>query len=479
MNADVVYHLHDRRSSDARGTLTEYAEAARQAGLSEICLTNHAEVLREDGRWTVDAAEMVDRFGESLREAGEARRAVPEVRIRVGAEVEYRPEWTEDLEAAVRELPLDFVLGSVHAVDGRNVSGGDGVERFFEGRSLEEAYGAYFRALEEMVAWGAESGAFDAVAHLDLVKRYGHLAYGPYDPAAFEESIRGVLRRMATAGLGLEVNASGVAEAPGEPYPGEGILAWAREEGVPFLTVGTDAHAPDGLLRGLDEAAASAVSAGWTGVATFRRRRVTGLRPLSRPGGPRRAAEERESRETRVRVEVDLDGRGRSEVETGVGFFDHMLEQLARHALVDLTVEARGDLEVDAHHTVEDVGIVLGRALSRALGERRGVRRYGFTVAMDDARVAATVDLGGRSHVEFEVPFAGERVGEFPTELVEEFVRALARSLDATIHVAAGAGRNDHHLAEGTFKALARALRGAAERDPGLAGELPTTKRVL
>lgn len=193
----------------------------------------------------------------------------------------------------------------------------------------------------------------------------------------------------------------------------------------------------------------------------------------------RTAEVERETCETRVRVRVDLDGTGRAEVDTGIGFLDHMLELLSGHSLVDLEVEAAGDLEVDEHHTVEDVGIVLGQALSRALGERRGIRRYGFLLPMDESLARVAVDLGGRSYLVFRAEFERERVGDLPTELVEDFLKALADHLEANLHVTVEYGRNEHHKIEAIFKALGRALRAAVERDPRLGQELPTTKGTL
>ena len=202
-----------------------------------------------------------------------------------------------------------------------------------------------------------------------------------------------------------------------------------------------------------------------------------GRRPPGGDGPPERAAEyRRETSETRIRAAVRLDGTGRSEIDTGLGFLDHMLELLAGHALIDLELEAEGDLRVDEHHTVEDVGIVLGEVLSRALGERRGIRRYGFLMPMDESLARVAVDLGGRSHLVFEADFGRERVGDLPTELVEDFLLALSRHLRATFHVTVLRGRNEHHKIEAIFKGLGRALRAALERDPRLGGELPSTK---
>jgi imidazoleglycerol-phosphate dehydratase len=193
----------------------------------------------------------------------------------------------------------------------------------------------------------------------------------------------------------------------------------------------------------------------------------------------RRGETLRETRETSVRVAVDLDGTGEASISTGVGFLDHMLELLAGHSLLDLDVEASGDLAVDDHHTVEDVGITLGMALSEALGERRGIRRYGFLLPMDEALARVALDLGGRPFVVFEAEFSRAKVGDLSTELVEDFVRGLAQHLGANIHVRVEYGRNDHHKIEAIFKALGRALRAAIEEDPRLEDRVPSTKGVL
>ena len=193
----------------------------------------------------------------------------------------------------------------------------------------------------------------------------------------------------------------------------------------------------------------------------------------------RRGETLRETRETSVRVAVDLDGTGKASISTGVGFLDHMLELLAGHSLLDLDVEASGDLVVDDHHTVEDVGITLGMALSEALGERRGIRRYGFLLPMDEALARVALDLGGRPFVVFEAEFSRAKVGDLSTELVEDFVRGLAQHLGANIHVRVEYGRNDHHKIEAIFKALGRALRAAIEEDPRLEDRVPSTKGVL
>jgi imidazoleglycerol-phosphate dehydratase len=195
---------------------------------------------------------------------------------------------------------------------------------------------------------------------------------------------------------------------------------------------------------------------------------------------PRRAEIARSTSETEIRLAVNLDGTGQSRVATGVGFLDHMLTALARHGMLDLEVAAKGDLHIDFHHTVEDVGIVLGQAVKRALGEKRGITRYGHAVIpMDEALAEAALDISGRPFLAWSVPFARDKVGEMDTELFEEFFRAFAFNAGITLHVTLRAGTNAHHVAEACFKALARALRMACEPDPRAAGAIPSTKGML
>ena len=194
----------------------------------------------------------------------------------------------------------------------------------------------------------------------------------------------------------------------------------------------------------------------------------------------RAATVARKTRETDIAVTVDLDGTGRSDCATGVGFFDHMMDQLAKHALIDLTVRAAGDLHIDDHHTVEDVGIALGQALTQALGDKRGIRRYGhFALVMDDARVEAALDLSGRPWLAWDLEFPTAKIGTFDTEMVREFFQALSTHGGITLHVGKVRGLNSHHIAEAAFKAVARALRMAAEPDPRAGDSLPSTKGVL
>jgi imidazoleglycerol-phosphate dehydratase len=194
----------------------------------------------------------------------------------------------------------------------------------------------------------------------------------------------------------------------------------------------------------------------------------------------RRAEISRTTAETSLSVRVDLDGSGAHDCETGVGFFDHMLDQLARHALIDLTVRAEGDLHIDDHHTVEDVGIALGRALAEALADKRGIRRYGSChLAMDEALVRAALDLSGRPFLVWKVAFPSAKIGTFDTELVREFFTAFAMNARMTLNVALLDGENGHHIAEAAFKAVAQALRAAVEPDPRMADAIPSTKGTL
>jgi imidazoleglycerol-phosphate dehydratase len=188
---------------------------------------------------------------------------------------------------------------------------------------------------------------------------------------------------------------------------------------------------------------------------------------------------ERKTNETDISVTIDLDGSGACDVETGVGFFDHMLSALGRHSLCDLTVRAKGDTWVDDHHTVEDVGIVLGQAIRQALGDKSGITRFSdATVCMDEALVLAAIDVSGRGELFWDVPVSAEKVGTFDTELAHEFFAGLARDAGITLHVREIAGENAHHVLECAFKAVARALRQAVSPDPRVSG-IPSTKGSL
>lgn len=188
----------------------------------------------------------------------------------------------------------------------------------------------------------------------------------------------------------------------------------------------------------------------------------------------------RKTSETEISLRLDLDGTGQSEIATGIGFFDHMLTALARHGGFDLTVQAAGDLHIDAHHTVEDVGIVLGQAFAEALGEKRGIARFGqASVPMDEALVEAALDLSGRAYLGWQIGFERPMLGDMDTQLFEEFFRAFTGNALLTLHLRQLAGSNAHHVAEAAFKAAARALRMAVAIDPRLSGAIPSTKGVI
>lgn len=194
----------------------------------------------------------------------------------------------------------------------------------------------------------------------------------------------------------------------------------------------------------------------------------------------RQAEIHRRTAETDIRVRVTLDGTGAQDIATGVGFFDHMLAQLSRHSLIDMTVAADGDTHIDDHHTVEDTGIALGQALAAALGDKRGIRRYGeCALPMDDTLVRAALDLSGRPWLGWNLAFTAPAIGRFDSELVREFFQALATHGGITLHVDLVRGINSHHIAEAAFKAVARALRAAVEADPRAGGAVPSTKGAL
>ena len=188
----------------------------------------------------------------------------------------------------------------------------------------------------------------------------------------------------------------------------------------------------------------------------------------------------RNTNETQIAVTIDLDGTGRSSFETGLPFFDHMLDQVARHGLVDLTIRASGDLEIDAHHTVEDIGITVGQAFFEAIGSKTGIRRYGHAyVPLDEALSRVVLDLSGRPGLEYHVEFPRARVGDFDVDLFHEFFQGFANHAKVTMHIDALRGRNAHHIIETIYKAFGRALRMAVERDPRMVGAMPSTKGSL
>ena len=202
--------------------------------------------------------------------------------------------------------------------------------------------------------------------------------------------------------------------------------------------------------------------------------------PLSPVRPARRATVERVTRETRIRVEINLDGQGAADIRTGIGFLDHMLEQIARHGLIDLTVRCDGDLHIDGHHSTEDTGIVMGQALAQALGDRRGIVRYGHAyLPMDETLTRVAIDLSNRPYLVWKVAFSRDKVGEMDTELFREWFQAFAQAAGATLHLETLYGENSHHIVESCYKGLARALRTAVAIDPRQADVVPSTKGTL
>lgn len=264
----INYHFHDDLSSDGAQPLVLHCEAANSTCAS-VCVTNHAETLNENREWHADPDEMIPRFQRSLEAVRNAAAQFPNLEIRLGVELEYRREWRAAYDRLLAAVPFDFVLGSVHVVDGLNISGGREVDAFFLPRSEREAYEAYFNELDEMVEWGA----FDVVAHFDLIKRYGHRHYGHYLVHNYRSIIEPTLAKMARRGIGIEINTSGVSQAPGVPYPEPEILEWARYVGVDRLTLGSDSHAPDRFAQGLAEGVQLARDTGWTEFTLYEARR--------------------------------------------------------------------------------------------------------------------------------------------------------------------------------------------------------------
>lgn len=195
---------------------------------------------------------------------------------------------------------------------------------------------------------------------------------------------------------------------------------------------------------------------------------------------PRKASVQRDTKETKIEAALNLDGKGVYKIATGIGFLDHMLEQLSKHSLIDITLKAKGDLHIDGHHTAEDCGIALGQALKEAVGDKKGIRRYGhFDLVMDEARASVALDFSGRAALVWNAPFTVDRLGEMDTELFEEFFGALAKASGLTLHIEKRCGSNNHHVIESIFKAFAKALRMAVEIDPRAADQLPSTKGSL
>jgi histidinol-phosphatase (PHP family) len=264
----VNYHLHNQYSSDGRGSTEEVCETAFELGFEEICFTNHAETLSpEGGGWVLDLVEARQRYEQLQHEIERLQPEYPEMRILLGAEFEYRPEWVETLDALIDSVDFDLIIGSVHEVDGHQISGGT-VGKYFKEHDASESYGKYFEAIDEMMEWGG----FDVVGHFDMVKRFGTKFYGPVDIKPFESQIRSILEKMVAKGLGLEVNTSGVVQAPAEPYPSLEILQLAKDAHVATVTLGTDSHVPSSFEQGWEVGELMLRRAGFTELTLFSHR---------------------------------------------------------------------------------------------------------------------------------------------------------------------------------------------------------------
>lgn len=292
-------------------------------------------------------------------------------------------------------------------------------------------------------------------------------------------------------------NGVGSSEFPLENFqiPQEKFIEILKNEGIEFYDIFVCPHLPEddclcrkpkiGLLEdfikseNIDLEKSFMLGDRDTDLEFARNIGVAGFKMMTNSSFPRMASLSRKTKETEVLVLANLDGCGNYKIDTGVKFLDHMLEQFSKHSLVDLVVSARGDLQIDEHHTVEDVAIVLGQVLNRALGERRGLKRYAFTLPMDDTLVEVAIDLGGRTYLVFNAKFKREKVGDLPTELVEHFFRSMSEALRSNIHINVRYSRNEHHQIEAIFKAFAKSFRLAVEIDKRLADQLPSTKGLL
>jgi len=238
-------------------------------GFEEICFTNHAERLDDEtGDWVLDLVEARERFELLQHEIERLQPEHPELRILLGCELEYRPEWVEALDALVESVDFDLVIGSVHVVGDQQISGGYGVAKYFKDRDVSEAYGRYFESVEEAVDWGN----FDVLGHLDLVKRFGVKYYGGFEVKPFVSQVRGILEKLVSKGLGLEVNTSGVVQAPGEPYPGLEVMKLAKAAHVATVTIGTDSHVPASFDQGWEDGQALLRHAGFNEITLFSHR---------------------------------------------------------------------------------------------------------------------------------------------------------------------------------------------------------------
>lgn len=344
------------------------------------------------------------------------------------------------------------------------------------------------------------------IAFLD---RDGTLIFEPTDTKKIDSLDRlrilpGViegLKKLLDEGFKLVLvsnqNGIGTDDFPEENFrvPQDKFLELLKNEGIEFYKIFVCPHLPDfgcdcrkpktGLVKNFIESGNIDLEKSFmlgdrdTDLEFARNIGVSGFKMITNSCFPRMACVSRKTSETDVSVAANLDGCGNYKIDTGLKFLDHMLEQFSKHSLVDLFIKANGDLKIDEHHTVEDVAIVLGQVLNVALGERRGVKRYSFTLPMDDTLVEVALDLGGRNYLVFNAEFRREMVGDLPTELVEHFFRSVSDGLRSNIHINVRYSRNEHHQIEAIFKAFARSFRLAAEIDERLTDQLPSTKGIL
>lgn len=268
------------------------------------------------------------------------------------------------------------------------------------------------------------------------------------------------LRQITDGGKNLRILSSSLTEDQVRLLEQEGIN-WSEAES-PDLEIRAEGE----QLKITDTEQSVLFTGAWDAVAGFINREA------------RKASLTRTTNETDIRIDINLDGTGKADIKTGLNFFDHMLDQIARHGLVDLELKCDGDLEVDEHHTIEDVAIALGEVITKALGNKKGIERYGFVLPMDEAQATVALDLSGRPYLVFEGEFSREYVGDFPTEMIKHFFYSLAMNLKATIHVSFS-GENDHHKIEACFKGFARALKMAIEQNGRIKNLVPSSKGTL
>lgn len=344
------------------------------------------------------------------------------------------------------------------------------------------------------------------IAFLD---RDGTLIYEPPDTKQVDSLDRlrilpGVidgLKKLKQDGYELVLvsnqNGIGTSQFPLENFkiPQEKFLSILKDEGIEFLKVFICPHLQsdncpcrkpktgmvDDFLKNnsIDSEKSFFIGDRLTDMECAQNMGISGFKMETNSAFPRIGIMERVTNETDVFTAINLDGSGKFQIDTGLNFLNHVLEQFSKHSLIDVILKVKGDLKIDEHHTVEDTALTLGTALSKALGERKGIRRYGFLLPMDDTLVEVALDLGGRPYFVFNGDFKREKVGDLPTEMVEHFFRSLSDTLKVNIHIRVRYSRNEHHKIEGMFKAFAKAMRMACDYDPRLGNNLPSTKGIL